>query len=110
MPTVIKCTVFLGKDSTLEIPKEDIRYEKFLAGIIEHRPFNELGEHSLNAHLLNVEFKTDNNLSFVAYDYLVENKTQASSSTQTLGVRIGDEFKPDKLKYRYTAEFCFTAG
>jgi len=95
-----------GKDSTLEIPKDDIRYEKFLAGTIAHRPLNELGEHSLNAHLLNVEFKTDNNLSFVVYDYLVENKTQASSSTQTLGVRIGDEFKPNKLKYRYTAEFA----
>jgi hypothetical protein len=58
----------------------------------------------MNAHFLNIEFKTDDNLSFVAYDYLVENKTQSLFSTQTFGVRISDEFKPSKLKYRYTVE------
>lgn len=90
-----------GRDSTLEIPKDDIRYN---VGTIAHRSLNELGVHSMNAHFLNIEFKTDDNLSFIAYDYLVENKTQSLFSTQTFGVRISDEFKPGKFKYRYTAE------
>lgn len=97
---------FFGKDSTLEIPKDDVRYDDYIAGIIEHRPLSELGEHSMNAHLLNIEFKTENNLSFMAYDYLIENKTQPLFSTQTFGVRISDELKPDNLKYRYTAEYA----
>jgi len=89
-----------GQDSTLTIPKDDIRY-----GIRERRPVNELGEHQLNAHFFNLEYKTDNNLSLVAYDYLIENETQALFSTHTFGLRIRDEFKPNKIKYRYTAEF-----
>jgi hypothetical protein len=95
-----------GRDSTSAIPQGDIRYDDFLAGNIEQRPVNELGVHQLKAHLLNVEFKSDNDLSIVTYGYLFENETQPQSSTQTLGVRMGDEFKPAKIKYRYTAEFA----
>jgi hypothetical protein len=95
-----------GKDAKLAIPKEDVRHDEYIAGDIEHRPVNELGEHEISAHLINVEFKTDNNFAFVAYNYLVENKSLAHFSTHTVGMRMSDEFKPEKIKYRYTAEFA----
>ena len=101
-----KVNRIFGKDAKSAILKDDVRHDNYLLGSIEKRPVNELGEHSINAHLLNVEFKTDNNLHFVAYNYLVENKSQAHFSTNTTGLRISDEFKPDKIKYRYTAEFA----
>lgn len=91
-----------GQNSILAIPKDDVRY-----GIIDQRPVNELGQHRLNAHFINIEYKTESNLSLVSYAYLVENKTQACFSTNTFGFRISDEFKPAKFKYRYTAEFSF---
>lgn len=94
-----------GQDSTSTIPKGDIRY-----GIITTRPANELGEHQLSAHLVNLEYKTDDNLSLVTYGYFVENKSIARFSTNTIGVRINDEFKPAKLKYRYTVEFARQQG
>ncbi|OUR74025.1 hypothetical protein A9Q78_01810, partial [Methylophaga sp. 41_12_T18] len=90
-----------GQDSTLTIPQDDIRF-----GTVAQRPVNELGQHQLSAHLINVAYKTDNNLSMVGYAYLVENKEQARFSTNTLGVRLSDEFKPAKIKYRYNAEFA----
>ena len=95
-----------GKNSTLDIPEDDVRYDSFINGDIDQRPINELGEHELNAHLLNVEYKTDNNLSLVAYSHLLENKSQAFFSTKTIGLRVSDELKPAKIKYRYTAEFA----
>jgi hypothetical protein len=90
-----------GQDSTSVIPKDDIRY-----GLIDKRPVNELGEHKLNAHLLNISYQTDNNLTITAYNYLVENKNQAKFSLNTFGMRLSDEFKPQKIKYRYTIEFA----
>jgi len=90
-----------GHDSSLSLPKDDVRY-----GIIEQRPANELGQHQLSTHLINAAYKTDNNLSAVGYAYLVENKNQARFSTNTIGIRFSDEFKPAKIKYRYTAEFA----
>ena len=31
---------------------------------------------------------------------------QTHFSTNTRGIRINDEFKPSKIKYRYTAEYA----
>jgi len=90
-----------GRKSTSTIPENDDRF-----GRITQRPANELGEHALNTHLLNVEYKTENNLSLVGYHYAIENKTQSSFSVQTTGIKISDEFKPAKIKYRYSAEFA----
>jgi len=67
-----------GQDSTSTIPKEDIRY-----GIVATRPANELGEHRLAAHLVNLNYITDNDLSLTAYGYLVNNKDFALFSTNT---------------------------
>ncbi|NQZ86165.1 MAG: hypothetical protein HRT54_01130 [Colwellia sp.] len=101
-----KVNRIFGKGAKSAIIKNDVRHDDYLLGYIEQRPTNELGEHSINAHLLNVEFKTDNNLTFVAYNYLVENNNQTHFSTNTRGIRINDEFKPSKIKYRYTAEYA----
>ena len=90
-----------GQNSTLSIPKNDVRY-----GIINKRPANELGQHQLSAHLVNMAYKTENNLSLVSYAYLVENTEQALFSTNTFGFRLSDEFKPARIKYRYSAEFA----
>ncbi len=90
-----------GHEATSTIPKDDIRY-----GLIDQRPANELGAHRLSAHLVNLTYKTEDNLSLVSYGYSVENKDLARFSTHTLGVRISDEFKPEKIKYRYTVEFA----
>ncbi len=90
-----------GHDATAMLPEDDIRY-----GILKQKPINELGVHHLNSHLLNIHYQTDNDLNIVGYDYLIENTDQNLFSTQTLGVRIQDEFKPNSLKYRYTLEFA----
>jgi hypothetical protein len=90
-----------GQDATLTIPKGDIRYD-----LVDKRPVSELGEHKLNTHLLNVSYQTENNLTLTAYNYLLENKSQARLSSNTLGFRLSDEFKPQKIKYRYTVELA----
>jgi len=90
-----------GQNSTLAIPKNDVRY-----GIFNQRPANELGQHQLSSHLINAAYKTENNLSLVSYAYLVENTELALFSTNTFGFRLSDEFKPAKIKYRYSAEFA----
>ncbi len=90
-----------GQNSTATIPKDDIRY-----GLTEKRPANELGEHRIDAHLVNVAYKTEDDLSIVGYGYFLENNDLARFSTNTFGVRISDEFKPNKFKYRYTVEFA----
>ncbi|WDE12606.1 alginate export family protein [Thalassomonas haliotis] len=95
-----------GRESTASIPENDIRYQDFLSGALAQRPVNEWGEHKLNSHLFNLSYKTDNNLNIVLYDYLIDNRDQPGFSTNTLGLRISDEFKPKKIKYRYTFEFA----
>ena len=90
-----------GHNSTSNIPKEDIRF-----GSITQRPINELGQHALTAHLLNIHYKTEDNLSFSVYNYFVDNKDQSKFSNNTLGLRLEDEFKPHQLKYRYTVEYA----
>lgn len=95
-----------GHSSTQNIPEDDVRYTAFMTGDLEQRPLNEWGEHKLNAHLFNLGYKTENNLSIVVYDYLVENKDKPDFSTNTLGVRLSDEFKPEKVKYAYNLEFA----
>ena len=94
-----------GRDAKSTIPEEDIRF-----GFISKRPVNELGQHELNSHKFNVAYKTDNDLKATVYSYLLENKTQKKFSSNTFGVRISDEFKPNKLKYRYTTEFAVQEG
>lgn len=90
-----------GQHAKITLPENDIRY-----GILTQRPVNELGIHRLNSHLLNIHYKTNNNLSITGYSYLIENKDQRLFSTNTLGIRIQDEFKPSKIKYRYTLEIA----
>lgn len=90
-----------GHKSKNSIPEGDVRL-----GVIARRPINELGEHRLDTHLLNVEYKTENNLNIVGYNYLIENETQPNFSTQTVGLNIKDEFKPNKFKFRYSLEFA----
>ena len=90
-----------GQDSTLNLPADDVRF-----GLIEQRPVNELGQHRLDSHFLNIAFNTENNLSIVGYHYYIYNHDQAWFSTKTTGLRVSDEFKPGKIKYRYTAEFA----
>jgi len=91
-----------GRDSKSNLPSEDVRF-----GVVEQRPGFELGKHKLNASLLNVEYKTENNLQIVAYNYLLNNKSYAEFSTKTTGLRVADQFKPNQFKYSYTAEFAW---
>lgn len=99
-----------GSKSNKDIPKEDVRYPQFLSGDLTQRPVNEWGEHRLNSHLLNIHYKTDNNINIVGYGYLLENKDQPWFSSNTVGFRIFDEFKPHQFKYRYTVEYARQHG
>jgi hypothetical protein len=90
-----------GKNSTSTLPKNDICYNN-----LRQRSVNKLGVHHLNSHLLNIHYQTDNNLNISVYDYLIENIDQKSFSTQTVGLRIQDELKPNKIKYRYSVELA----
>jgi len=91
-----------GPDSERNLPKSDPRYY-----YLKERPVSEWGEHKLDAHLLNVSYKTENNLRFSSYLYLTDNQDLDAVSNQTLGIRLTDEFKPERIKYRYTAEFAW---
>ncbi len=90
-----------GQDSNHELPKDDVRF-----GHLEQRPASELGEHRLNSHLLNIEYKTENDLTLSGYHYYIDNQDQPLFSTATTGIRIRDEFKPGKIKYRYVLEYA----
>ena len=91
-----------GRDADEALPTSDPRN-----GYLTQRPINEWGEHKLKAHFVNVGYKTENNVQLVAYNYLIDNQDQALFSSKTLGIRISDEFKPNRIKYRYNAEFAW---
>ena len=100
-----KAQRIFGQDAKAKLPADDIR-----ANSLAQRPISQWGEHNLNAHLINVSYKTENDLQLVAYSYLIDNKDQTLFSSNTLGMRVSDEFKPNRIKYRYSAEFAWQEG
>ncbi len=91
-----------GRDSKEILPVDDPRYSE------ENplRPNYELGQQALNSHLFNLAYKSDEGTKFVLYNYWIKNPVRQFQSSNTLGLRITDEFKPDNIKYFYTAEYA----
>ncbi|GAW97202.1 MULTISPECIES: hypothetical protein [Colwellia] len=99
---VDKVQRIFGRHADKELPADDPRN-----GYLTNRPTSEWGEHQLKGHFINMGYKTENNWQLVVYNYLIDNRDQASFSSNTVGIRIADEFKPNSIKYRYNAEFAW---
>jgi hypothetical protein len=88
-----------GHKATRQLSLNDVRVSN-----LNQRPVYELGEHKLNSHLFNLHYQTEDNLNVSFYHYHLENEDHKAWSNKTTGLRIVDEFKPNKFKYRYTIE------
>jgi len=99
---VDKVNRIFGKNAKTQLQNNDPRNS-----ILIQRPKSELGVHNLNAHFLNLGYKTENDLSLVAYNYLIDNQDQDLFSSNTIGIKISDEFKPKSIKYRFHTEFAW---
>ena len=90
-----------GNHAKAGLSKDDHRYP-----LLSERPVSELGVHQLDAHFINLSYTTDEALSLTTYGYLLHNQTHRISSSDTFGIKIEDEFKPHRIKYRYAVEFA----
>jgi len=88
-----------GRQSKEQFSRDDVRYAQDMS-----RPASQLGVHKLDAHLINIAYKTEDDLNIVGYNYWLKNLSLSRLSNNTLGLRVSDEFKPAQLKYRYTVE------
>lgn len=72
-----------GDDASARLSPEDSRFEN-LAGV---RPLGARGDHKVEGHLINFSIKEWELLELNSYLYSVDNKTLASFSNQTQGIR-----------------------
>jgi len=91
-----------GDHSIARLPSSDSRYPETLI-----RPTSELGNHQHNSHLINLSYKFNPNVTISSFAYLVDNKTAAEFSSNTLGLHLEGAAKPDQLKYNYSAEIAW---
>jgi len=90
-----------GADAKSALPAEDIRYNSG-----KERPASELGLHDIDSHLVNVSYIGETGFEATGYFYDINNKQAWSLSTYTYGLRLGDQFKLGKIKYRYQLEYA----
>ena len=98
---VNKAHRIFGDDANQILSNDDERFT-----INPNRPNRELGNHEHNSQLINVRFSADRRLAVVAYAYLLDNISAQNLSSDTFGVRLNGEFKPDIFKYGYTLEYA----
>ena len=91
-----------GDDAKQQLPPEDIRFN---SGVI--RPFLELGNHRHDSHLFDATYRLNQYVSLGAYAYLIDNTTASQLSSDTFGVRLEGEAKPESIKYGYAAELAY---
>ena len=90
-----------GPEAKNTLPSDDIRFPDS-----QQRPVHELGLHKHDSHLAHLEYDFDRATSLGAYYYLLDNKTQITESTATLGAFIKGAIKPEKVKYSYKLEWA----
>jgi hypothetical protein len=98
---VSKVHRIFGDDAIKVLPQNDIRFDTN-----PNRPFLELGNHNHNTHLFNVDYSISGYLGLTGYAYLLDNETASQLSSNTFGIRLDGEYKPDSIKYGYTAELA----
>ena len=57
--------------------------------------------------MINLSYKFNPNVTISSFAYLVDNKTAAEFSSNTLGLHLEGAAKPDQLKYNYSAEIAW---
>jgi hypothetical protein len=90
-----------GEDARATLSPEDSRF-----ATNTQRPLNELGVHQHNSHLLNINYTFTRELRLSLYSYLLDNRSAKMLSSDTYGIRLLGDIKPQKIKYSYTLEFA----
>lgn len=88
-------------DARSIIPASDPRFD-----INPNRPLGQLGNHNHNSHLVNIGYQVNNFIGFKGYAFLLENKSAPSLSSNTIGIRLEGEIKPNIFRYAYELEFA----
>ena len=70
------------------------------------RPLARLGEHEHSTHLINLEFKEWDYWEFGAFGLLLDNDTIPALSSDTWGVRVGANYKPNHIQWRLESEIA----
>lgn len=91
-----------GREARRILPPEDIRFDTHPI-----RPFQELGIHEHNSHLLNASYQVNQYLAVSAYYYALDNLSASAFSSDTAGLRLTGEFKPSAVRYSYAAEYAY---
>ena len=90
-----------GDDAGSTFSPNDVRFAPDAT-----RPVSELGNHDHQSQLLNVAYQFDRQLKLVGYAYLLHNLSARIFSSDTFGVRLEGEVKPDTVKYGYNLEYA----
>ena len=91
-----------GDDATSRLSPEDLRFET-LDGV---RPAAVRGNHKVEGHLINFSIKEWDYFEINSYSYNISNKTQASFSNQTQGVRAEFQKQFDKVRFLANLELA----
>ncbi len=93
-----------GDDARAILSPEDIRFDTN-----PNRPFLQLGNHQHNSHLLNMQYKFNPAVTVSSYAYLLDNQSASQLSSNTYGIRVTGQIKPQHIKYGYEAEIAHQA-
>ncbi|MGQ8366341.1 alginate export family protein [Glaciecola sp. 1036] len=88
-------------DAGVILPESDPRFETNPI-----RPFSELGNHDHNSHMFNLSYAVNPYVSLTGYAYLLNNSSARQFSSDTFGMRIEGQIKPEAIKYGYSAEIA----
>lgn len=99
---VSKVHRIFGDTATHQLSPDDIRFSE-----LESRPVFELGNHDHNSHLLNLNYKHNNYVTLSSYALLLDNKSAPQFSSDTYGIRLNGEFKPNNIRFIYELEAAY---
>jgi hypothetical protein len=88
-------------DAGAILPESDPRFSTN-----PNRPFFELGNHDHDSHLANLSYQINRNVTLTGFALLLENETAQQFSSNTVGLRLEGQYKPDVFRYIFAAELA----
>jgi len=90
-----KVNRIFGDDAGTTLSQQDLRFTT-LDGL---RPAGQLGDHDVDGHLLNVEYRNWDYVDLSGFAYLVHNSDVPAFSNRTYGIELSTQYKAGNIKW-----------